>query len=474
MNHLTKAGILIIVIGLSFLASTLYRSTSETAGFTIGAMFGLSPETWSIEGDMQSAPIRYFLVPRDYRMAVKTNATIDVYVLDPEGVRLWMAEGKLEPVFSYEGIGQQVITFHINSRDDYVLLVHNPSAEAAQYELSVRGYGIETDLLYLSLIILGLGAIVTIASLIPKGSSRRKQSLSDKSVVRSVVPPVAVLALLLLSLPIASCVAQSSSILAPIWMEEGTYANYDLTPSTSYSNGVPEKDITVFFLNGTIIKYRNVTSAFFQWECVQLRGDMATLNVSYSITSDLESYNFYTSALVDVNIASRGVYLQNGTLIGTTNLWLPSSPEEGQEVVLWDMPPERVTANVTTSFNGEELFSGQTPQGAQRYFRLENIGGTMNGMEVGDAEFQGGGYEYDTGLMLWGDLTLEPMRTALGIQLYNFPLSMTTNVDMGPVLVVIDWSYVLGVAAIVGSIVIVAALMIKRHRRRKWVQQVQS
>ena len=490
MNRLTKTGILIVVIGLSFLASTLYRSTSEGGGFSIGSTFGLAEDGWIPRGNTSGGSGMfsgvYFQAPRDFKMDIKSNGTIDVYILNSEGIRLWRDEGKLAPAASFEGVKQQVVTFHLNSRDDYGPLVHNLSNETAvEYLLSYSGYGIETDLLYASLGIIALGAIVTIVGLVPKGNRSHKQSAT----IKSIVVPAAVVALLVLSVSIDACTAQSSSLLAPSWMKEGTYANYDLTPQgMSYTNGVLDtsKSVYVTFLNstdGTAIKHNNVTSVALRWECIQLSGDMATLNVTYTITSDLPSDNFYTSAIVDVNTASRSVYLQNGTLIGTTNLWLPSSPADGQEVVLWNMPPDKVTANVTTKLpNGDNIWTSETPQGTQTAFQLANVAGTIDGKDfsfVGDfiltgpskvADFMSigiGTYEYDTGFMLAGDLRVDPMHTALGINLGNAPSSMTTNVDMGPARVVIDWGYVLGLAAIVGSIVIVAVLMFKRSRQRR-------
>ncbi len=229
------------------------------------------------------------------------------------------------------------------------------------------------------------------------------------------------------------------------------------------------------FLNSTDgigIEYNNVTSVALRWECIQLSGDMATLNVTYTINSDLPSDNFYTSAIVDVNTASRSVYLQNGTLIGTTNLWLPSSPAEGQEVMLWDMPPDKVTANVTTKIpNGDNIWTSETPQGAQTAFQLANVAGTINGKDTNKVGFFGTAtYEYDTGLMVDGggnDFTFEPIHVALGINIYDPFNSLTTNVDMGPARAVINWSYWLGVGAVVGAIVAIAVLMIvRRHRRR--------
>jgi len=476
MKPLTKAGIILIVIGLSFLVSTLYRSTSESGNFSTGTMMsGLEPNAWNVEwnASLPYTPrfLKYFLIPREHRMDIQTNTVIDVYVLDSEGAQLWLAEGKLEPTFSFEGVRQQVVTFNIYNRDDYSFLVHNPSADNAPYTLTVNGYGIETDLLYLSLIITVFGAVVTIVSFIPRGSGRRKQSLANKKTVL----PAAVLAILMLSLSTASCAAQfqASSILAPSWMKEGTYVNYDFTQTgKSYSNGVLDtsKSHTVYFLNGTRIQSRNVTSVIFRWECTNLKENMATLDVSYSVTSDLASDNFYTSTLVDVDIANRRVSFQDGTLIGTTNFWLPSSPADGQEIMLWDVPPDKVTATVRAKQpNGEDLFTGQTLEEPQRIFMLQNITGTMNGEEVNEATFWGGGmYEYDTGLYVGGPIRRDSLFTALGIDNSDSPNSMTTNVEMGPAKIVINWGYVLGLAAFVGSIILVAALLlIKRRRQRR-------
>jgi hypothetical protein len=481
MNRLTKTGILLIVIGLSFLVSTLYRSTSESGNFGIGTMKGgLAPNTWSVDWNpsLPNASTaytpslhKYFLIPREHKMNIQTNTVIDVYVLDSEGAQLWLGEGKLEPIVSFEGVKQQVVTFNIPNRDDYSFLVHNPSAENAQYTLSVSGYGIETDLLYLSLIITVFGAVVTLVSFIPRGSGRRKQSLATKKAVL----PAAVLVILILSLSTASCVAQfqASSMLAPSWMKEGTYVSYDFTPhSIGHHDGVLEtsQSQTVFFLNGPPITYRNVTSVIFRWECTDLKEDIATLDVSYSITSDLASDNFYASTLVDVDIATRNVYFQNGTLIGTTILWLPSRPAEGQEVTLWDVPPDKATANVVTKGrNGENIYNGQASQGAQRAFMFKNVTGTINGQEVNISTFQGGGwYDYDTGLYVTAPLRHESVFTALGINNHGIPNSMTTNVDLGPAHILINWGYVLSLAAVVGSIVLVVAfLLIKRHRQRR-------
>ncbi|MGD6805459.1 MAG: hypothetical protein ACQCN4_00660 [Candidatus Bathyarchaeia archaeon] len=489
INCLTKAGILILVVGIAFLAGTLYRSTKEGGGSSIGSGFdGLASDDWCPRGNTGNSGAFgvYFQAPRDFRMNVKSNGTLDVYILNSDGIRLWNAEGTLSPVASFEGVKQQVVSFHLNSRGNYMPLVHNPSNETAvEYLIEYSGYGIETDLLYASVGIIALGAVVTIIGLIPMGNRGKKQSVTTKSVAL----PATAVALLILALPIAACTAQSTSLLAPSWMKEGTYVNYDLTPTgDEYSNGVLQTSKSLYLTfsnstNGIGIEYNNVTSVVLHWECIKLSGDMATLNVTYTITSDLPSDNFCTSAIVDVNTATRSVYLQNGTLIGTTNLWLPSSPTDGQEVMLWDMPPDNVTADITTKMpNGDNIWTSQTPQGAQTAFQLANIRGTIDGKAfsfVGDftitgpskaTDFMGLGmttYEYDTGLMLAGNLRAEPMHTALGINFDGGFNSMTTNVDMGPTRAVIDWSYWLSLAAVVGAIAIIAVLVVAKRRQKR-------
>ena len=475
MKSLTKAGIILLVIGLSFLVSTVYRSTTESGNFSTGmSMGGLAPNTWSVDWNtsLPYAPSlhNYFLIPREHRMNIQTNTVIDVYVLDSKGGQLWLGEGKLEPIVSFEGVSKQSVTFNVYNRDDYSFLVYNPSAENGSYTLSVNGYGLETDLLYFSLIITVFGVAVTLVSLIPRGNGRRKQSLAKKRAVF----PVTVLAILMLSLPTASCVAQfqASSILAPSWMKEGTYVSYDLTPTgKSYTDGVLDtsQDLPLYFQNGTHIKFRNVTSVIFRWECTDLKENMATLDVSYSVTSDLASDNFYTSTLVDVDVTNRRVSFQDGTLIGTTRFWLPSSPADGQEVTLWDVPPEKVTANVRAKQpNGEDLFTSATISEPQRIFMFQNITGTMNGETVNEGTFMGGGmYEYDTGIFVGGSIARESLFTALGISNMEIPNYVTTNIDMGPAKIVINWGYWLSVAAFVGSIVVIVAYLLIRRRRQR-------
>jgi cytochrome c-type biogenesis protein CcmH/NrfF len=59
------------------------------------------------------------------------------------------------------------------------------------------------------------------------------------------------------------------------------------------------------------------------------------------------------------------------------------------------------------------------------------------------------------------------MHTALGINFDGGFNSITTNVDMGPARTVIDWSYWLGLAAVVVAVAVIAVLMVVRRRRKR-------
>ncbi|MGD6805458.1 MAG: hypothetical protein ACQCN4_00655 [Candidatus Bathyarchaeia archaeon] len=276
-----------------------------------------------------------------------------------------------------------------------------------------------------------------------------------------------VLGFLLMSSFIASCDGQSS-IYAPSWMKEDTYATYTFQFSQMQKDGATYIVSQLMFLNGSYRDFRNATSATLRWECTRLDEETATLNVSYTITSDLPIDNFYTSASVNVDIASRSVYLQNGTLIGTTRMWMPSSPADGAEVVFWDAPPDRATANVTTKNpDGGNIISQTPSQGAQRCFMLENLAGKINGQDASTVNnlFY---FEYDTGLFLYGAIQHEPLFKALGIyDTFQAAEFSSSNVDFGPQSTIINWSYVLSLAAVAGSIAIIAAVTVWRRLRRK-------
>ncbi len=172
-KYLLKLGIILLVIGLSFSASTLYRSGSPNS-FAIGVngFTSINPNSWSAEpekGQLSSI----LLAPRNLRMEVKANTTIDIYIFNDEGIRLWANQGVLQPVWSSQGTTQQVFKLQIDGRGAYYFLVYNPTSLFADYEINAMLYGYEKDLLLVSIASTAIGLTITMVSML--GSIIKKQ-----------------------------------------------------------------------------------------------------------------------------------------------------------------------------------------------------------------------------------------------------------------------------------------------------------
>ena len=164
MKRLTQLGVILLVMGLSFLAGTFYRSNS-TNSFGTGNPIGLSQYTWS--GSSETRKIsHYFLAPRDLRMEVKTNATVDLYILDVEGMHLWSSDATLKPIYSFMGIQQEIFKLQISRRGEYGFLIYNPTNASAVYEINVALHGYEKDLLWVSAGFTLVGLVIISISLI--------------------------------------------------------------------------------------------------------------------------------------------------------------------------------------------------------------------------------------------------------------------------------------------------------------------
>jgi len=173
MNITTKVGVILLAIGFAFLVGTIYRSTSPH-DFGTGSLLGLKANTWNPEGHVG---ISYFWSPRELRLDITSNSTIDIYILDSEGIRLWTLDGTLKHVWSAMGVTQEIFTLQINNRDTYAFLVYNPTNATARYDINVTLYGYETDLLWVSISFTVIGLIVSTVSLILSRRPKPKQEV---------------------------------------------------------------------------------------------------------------------------------------------------------------------------------------------------------------------------------------------------------------------------------------------------------
>lgn len=193
----------------------------------------------------------------------------------------------------------------------------------------------------------------------------------------------------------------------PMWFKEGIYAEY------RFDSG------SVWFTNGTFVSFpkESRAKASFRWECICIKENTSRLSVTLSF--DHENRDIWFSTLLDVNVKTRRVTLQNETYVGMTFLWLPPNLEENQTVTVTD----GVIGNVTT------VGLASSPQGLQEAFWVIGAGEVDEYMIAPN-----GGYDLDTGLLLQSTLWGEPTLLALGILdpgLVGRMEFTATNIDLG-------------------------------------------
>jgi len=173
MKEWTRVGIIILIIGVSLLAGTLYRS-NKTDGAS--SLIVLAPNTSSlsteemeeIEGLRKTVMEAYSFLwtPREVRLEVRATAAIDVYILGSEEIKQWEKDKTVKALWAFKETKQDIYTLQIPKRDKYMILLYNPTNETVTSELDITIYGIENDLLHTSMALITTGLVLTAASVI--------------------------------------------------------------------------------------------------------------------------------------------------------------------------------------------------------------------------------------------------------------------------------------------------------------------
>lgn len=179
MNRLTRIGTVMFAVGITLLLVTALRGNSSY-GLSCG-VHAVKPNYWYKTLD------NWLCFPRDLTLEIQTNATVDVYFIDAEGIRLWEANETriLKPLFAFEGIKHETFNIKPNNRDVFSLVFHNPSDVPAAVEVTLWFSGVERDLLLVSFAFVGAGLIViafafVLNSLRPKAKLRKSNLPSEK------------------------------------------------------------------------------------------------------------------------------------------------------------------------------------------------------------------------------------------------------------------------------------------------------
>lgn len=232
----------------------------------------------------------------------------------------------------------------------------------------------------------------------------------------------------------------------PTWLKEGAYVKYT-TDQVGYAylanNSQPSCSDTLSFWNAT-----------FGWSCVSINNTVAKLEVTLDYVGkelngvSLDNATLQITGEVYVELATRAVYDLNTSLLGTTHMWVSSDSSEGQDVLVWAVPPDKVVLPAKCK---DVWFS--TIQGKQDGFSLQGTitinNETRNLLLLCDQ---------DTGLMVDGSFEWDPILTGAGINallLNGIVVLSETNINFGPTYDPSNWCLI-----VIFATVIVLAFMI--------------
>ncbi len=269
-------------------------------------------------------------------------------------------------------------------------------------------------------------------------------------------------------------VATARDAFAPSWLKEGAYVKYELSlPGGTTDLGAvaffnlsnPKFAGTNYVLSGQKVDaVLETNSSSLVWRCESVNATMAKLQVTLDYVGTSAYYNASSeevsvqrTAEVYVDLYNRGVYNVNGTFLGTTHLWLPANPNNGQEITIWEENSEIVTSPVTTTSDSWTT----TVQGNQDIFSTETYVTIKNNPYLILNLY----CDLDTGLSL-GIIFWDPVFAAVGIA--NGPESVSeTNINLGPERSAINWNQIMYYSIIpIAIVLLVATLLIKRKKKK--------
>ncbi|MEM2145834.1 MAG: hypothetical protein QW279_10765 [Candidatus Jordarchaeaceae archaeon] len=262
----------------------------------------------------------------------------------------------------------------------------------------------------------------------------------------------------LLMLPCEASYAETP-LFKPTWLNKGVYVEY------TFGEGVVE-----LFNNTSRLGFDFVTfhGAIFRWDCIDLNETLAKLKISLILTEAArngetteENKTTQLTTEVLINIMNRAVYLQNGTLIGTTHLWLPANPTLGDSLILWDVPPYKVILKIAE----QTAYAPETPQGPQEVFKIEGSGETGGSVSLFTILS-----DLDTGILVDGGLDNEGTMRALNIRDFSYSgrmLFTDTNIDLGPKGTSFDLTALFGFLAIPVAFIIIFIAIYRSSRKNR-------
>ena len=251
----------------------------------------------------------------------------------------------------------------------------------------------------------------------------------------------------------------------PPWLSSGKYAQYSTDGSSGlflYNESLNPSNCTLLLQNTEFLDVRTIDADAgdmfrYRWEVSDLYGNEVVLTVHANVTGWLDSTFELRINLTDYSTS------HNGTMIGYSRFW---SFEEDYS------PGELLCSNplFAFGFNNQEPITTQTLQGIQETLFVDGL--DPNG-------FPAIAYEswliYDESIGLLveahADIILPFPLDSRFVSLFADLYLTATNIDLGPDLVLPDWTGLLWLSGIIGG-VIVLTIVFYFARRRSRVRKV--
>lgn len=264
---------------------------------------------------------------------------------------------------------------------------------------------------------------------------------------------------------------------APSWLKEGAYVKYEPTSEGANSLGAvgffdlsnPKFAGTNYMLNQQVDAVLETNSSSLTWRCVSVNDTMAKLQVTLDyvgtvnfhkenldwINNSSKETSLHRTAEVYVDLYTRSVYNAHGVYLGTTHLWLPANPNNGQEITIWEEDNKTITTNVTVSEEGKQYTfqTGRDVTIKNQPFLLDLT------------------YDLDTGLGVSREggqvFNWDPIFAAVGISYGTMGIVSETNIDLGPEHSETNVMPMLYYAIIpIAVIILIVTLIIKRKKKK--------
>jgi hypothetical protein len=267
-------------------------------------------------------------------------------------------------------------------------------------------------------------------------------------------------AFLLISLFLQLSASAASQSYSSTWMEVGTFAKYSILPPF------------VDFTNGSIGIPKSDTAVIYSWSCIDISSNLAKVRVSLEYETETSKVNLNTTVYTDT--LTGDVYFLNGTLIGSSWLWMQPYPTQNEKHVFLNTPQSNLVGYVDGA-GDPPLYYDTHIQEFQKVFAIRG-NGTLDGKDVGFFVLL---FDFNTGILLSGPPLYDPTFVVLGVKMSAFSqLNLVdTNIDLGPA----ELSFKIReaipyVALILAFILITIGIYFskKRKRRKNTTEQVKK